>query len=61
MSFKMIKNFLGSETAGDIVLIVGFCLLVLMLIMPFIRSSIALQTIQCCALLSPFAAGWKRR
>jgi hypothetical protein len=54
MSFKTIKDFISSETGGDILLFLGFCLLVVLLIMPFIRSSIALQTVQCCALLSPY-------
>jgi hypothetical protein len=61
MSFKMIKDYLCSETTGEILLLVGFCLLVLLLIRPLVRSELALQAIQCCALLSPLAAGFKKR
>jgi hypothetical protein len=61
MSFKILKDFLSSETAGDILLFVGLCLLVLMLIIPIIRNSMALQTVQCCTLLSPFVFTARRR
>jgi hypothetical protein len=55
MSIKCLKGIFKSETMGDIILLVGLCLLVLLLIMPLVKINKFDEAWYCCILLSPLA------
>ncbi len=56
MFLQKIKEFLNSNMMGDIIILVGFCFLLVLLGLPLMREKIAWQLISCCILLCPFSS-----